>query len=222
MKRFRASPAVVLTAALSLSWASPWAAAQSDRGRTPADLNARLAELQKNPKLAESVQKTGQKVAAVCANCHGDGGNSIKPEVPNLAGQNSAYLIEQMRRFADGSRRNEFMEGMIKAMSIDEKIGMAMFYSTQSVTPRPAANASLLAQGEAYYQKVCFRCHGTNGHGNDKIARIAGQQTGYLASTLKRYRAGSGERVEPAMADSTRALTDANIDAIVAYVASMK
>ena len=222
MKRFRAGPAVVLTAVLSLSWASPWAAAQSDRGRTPAELSARLAELQKNPKMADAVQKTGQKVAAVCANCHGDGGNSSKPEVPNLAGQNLAYLIEQMRRFADGSRRNEFMEGMIKAMNIDEKIGLAMYYSAQAVAPRSTANAALVAQGEAYYQKVCFRCHGTDGHGNDKIARIAGQQTGYLASTLKRYRAGSGERIEPAMADSTRALTDANIDAIVAYVASMK
>ena len=63
---------------------------------------ARLAELQKNPKLAESVQKTGQKVAAVCANCHGDNGNSTKPEVPNLAGQNTAYLLEQVRQFADG------------------------------------------------------------------------------------------------------------------------
>jgi cytochrome c553 len=222
MKRFRACSALSMLVSLLALSASPWAAAQSDRGRTPADLSARLADLQKNPKLAEAVLKTGQKVAAVCANCHGDGGNSTRPDVPNLAGQNSAYLIEQMRRFADGSRRNEFMEGMIKAMSIDEKIGMAMFYSAQAVTTRPVANAALVAQGEAYYQKVCFRCHGTDGHGNDKIARIAGQQTGYLATTLKRYRAGSGERIEPAMADSTRALTDVNIDAIVAFVASMK
>ena len=197
------------------------AGAQSDKGRTPAEMAARLAELQKNPKLAETVQRNGQKLAAVCANCHGDGGNSTKPDVPNLAGQNLAYLVEQMRRFSDGSRRNEFMEGMIKAMTADEKVGMVLFYAAQPVTPKPPTKPALVARGKEYYGKTCFRCHVEDGRGGEKFARVAGQQPEYLTVTLKRYRVGQGVRTDPLMAANTKLMTDADIDAVVAYVTSM-
>lgn len=208
--------------AMALALVCVSASAQSDRGLLPGALLSRLAEAQSSPKLSEALQKTGRKVAAVCANCHGEGGNSIRPDVPNLAGQNTAYLIEQMRQFGDGLRRNEFMQGMIRAMATDEKVGLALFYARQPVLPRPAGNAALVAQGEVLFQKICFRCHGSDGLGNEKIARIAGQQSAYLATTLRRYRGGSGERVNEQMAENTRLLSDANLDAIVAYVAAMK
>jgi cytochrome c553 len=196
--------------------------AQPDKPGVAVDLNERLAEAQANPKLADTLFKTGRRVATFCANCHGEGGNSIKPDVPNLAGQNTAYLMEQLRRFADGRRRNDFMEGVIKAMSSDEKVGIALFFSAQQVPYKPAADAALAAKGEEVYQKICFRCHGNDGRGNAQFARIAGQQTDYLGTTLKRYRTGTGVRMDPLMANNTRLLTDANIDAVVAYVAAMK
>ena len=110
-------------------------AAQSAQARATAsvDLPARLAEAQANPQLEQTLFQLGRKVAAVCANCHGEGGNSAKPDIPNLAGQNPAYLLEQLRQFADGRRRNTFMEGMIRAMNSDEKIGMVLFYAAQQV-----------------------------------------------------------------------------------------
>lgn len=197
--------------------------AQSARARSAdVDLMARFKEVERDAKLSESLLKTGQKVAAVCANCHGDGGHSLKPDIPNLAGQNPTYLIEQLRQFADGRRRFEFMEGMIKAMSSDEKIGIVLFYASQKVTSKPAANAALAAKGKDYFNKICWRCHGQDGHGNEKFARIAGQQSDYLRTTLKHYRAGTGGRVEPLMSASTRQMTDADIEAVVAYVASLE
>lgn len=208
--------------ALSMAWAMP-ASAQPARARASAgvDLDARLREAQANPTLEQTLLKTGRRVAAVCAHCHGEGGSSVKPDIPNLAGQNPAYLLEQLRQFADGRRRNEFMEGMIRAMDSDEKVGMVLFYTSQPVVPRTAGNAALIAAGHDYFSKVCFRCHGTDGRGNTLIPRIAGQQAGYLRLTLQRYRAGTGVRVEPLMAASTRLMTDADIDAVAAYVASM-
>ena len=199
------------------------ASAQSVRARSTADvdLTARLKEVQQDPKLLESVMKTGQRVAAICANCHGDGGNSLKPDIPNLAGQNPTYLIEQLRQFADGRRRYEFMEGMIKAMSSDEKIGAVLFYSAQKVTHKTASNAALAAKGKEYFNKICWRCHAEDGRGNEKFARIAGQQPDYMRLTLKRYRTGTGPRVEPLMAASTKLMTDADIDAVVAYVGAL-
>lgn len=198
--------------------------AQTTRAQATAhvDLAARLKEVEGSPKLTEELFKTGQKVAMFCANCHGEGGNSSKPEIPNLAGQNPTYLLEQLRQFAEGRRRNEFMEGMIKALNSDEKIGMVLFYSRQTVTGHKAtANAALVPRGKEYFNKICWRCHAEDGRGNAQFARIAGQQQVYLSTTLKRYRTGVGARTDPLMAASTKLMTDADIDAVVAYVSSM-
>lgn len=185
------------------------------------DLSVRLKQVEANPRLLDAAYKTGAKVAGFCANCHGEGGNSANPDTPNLAGQNTSYLLEQLKQFADGRRRNLFMEGMIKALSPEERIGVVLHYAGKEVAFKPPSNAALANKGQEYYSKICFRCHGDQGRGNDKIARIAGQQSGYLALTLKRYRDGSGLRTDPLMAANTKAMTDADIAAVVAYVASM-
>jgi cytochrome c553 len=181
-----------------------------------------MQEVQADAALSANVLKLGRRAAAVCANCHGENGISLKLDTPNLAGQNAAYLLEQMRKFATGLRRNEFMEGMIKAMNADEKIGLVMFYSKLNVLPRAASDHALAEKGKNYFVKVCSRCHGDDGHGNEKIARLAGQQPDYVRTALKNYRAGNGIRIDPLMAANTKLLTDADIDAVVAYVGTMK
>ena len=215
-----------------MAWAVAWtlaslmvgtAAVAQTAKATPAStsLDTRLAQAMADPKQAEALLKTGRKVAAVCANCHGDNGNSSKPDVPNLAGQNTAYLMEQLARFADGRRRNEFMQGMIRALSPDEKVGAVMFFAAQSVTPKPPQRADLRAQGADIYQKNCFRCHGNQGMGNEKIARIAGQQPEYLTLSIKRYRSGTDVRFDPLMASATKLLTDTQVDAVAAFVSTL-
>ena len=199
-----------------------WAPAQTDKASLgAADPVGRLAEARADAKLAASLVKTGQKVASFCANCDGEGGNSARPEVPNLAGQNAAYLLEQSRQFAEGRRRDAFMEGLIKALSVDEKVGVALYYAAQPLATRPGARTELRATGQALYARTCFRCHAADGRGTEKIARIAGQQPTYLELTLKRYRAGSGGRADPLMAEQARLLSDAQIEALVAYVSGM-
>lgn len=48
--------------------------------------------------------KVQQMVKQECGGCHGDDGNSLKPNVPKLAGQHADYLYKQLRNFkaADG------------------------------------------------------------------------------------------------------------------------
>jgi cytochrome c553 len=205
-----------------MACAAGWAPAQTDKASLGvADPVSRLAEARADAKLAASLVKAGQKVASFCANCHGEGGNSVKPEVPNLASQNAAYLLDQSRLFAEGRRRDAFMEGLIKALSVDEKVGVALYYAAQPLAPRPSARTELRATGEALYARTCFRCHAADGRGTDKIARIAGQQPAYLELTLKRYRSGSGPRTDPLMAEQARLLSDAQIQALVAHVSGM-
>ena len=215
---------VALTTTLVSMFCAVAASAQppGSTGSTGAALGAQLQDAQDQPHELERLYKIGKKVAAVCANCHGEGGSSLKPEIPNLAGQNPAYLLEQIRQFSTGERRNEFMEGLIKVLKPDEKVGMVVFYSRQEVQHRPAASAALVSKGQSVYATTCQSCHGSGGRGNKKMARIAGQQAPYLILTIKRYRDGSSVRKDPLMAASTQRLSDADIAAAVAYVAALK
>jgi cytochrome c553 len=187
------------------------------------DLVARLKETEANPQQWQALFKSGKKVAAFCANCHGDGGNSVDAKTPNLAGQNPYYLLQQLKEFAGTERKtSEFKRRLVKAMTPDEKIGMVIFYAGQEVTYKPAADPALARKGEALYAKLCSDCHNKDGRGDREYSRVAGQQTGYLTVTLKGYRDGTGPRINRPMAAEIKSMTDADITAIVAYVGAMK
>jgi cytochrome c553 len=47
--------------------------------------------------------------AAACQACHGRDGISSDPEIPNLAGQRSEYLLRQLQAFKSGARRDDRM-----------------------------------------------------------------------------------------------------------------
>ena len=215
---------IALATAALLSLLLPAAAiGQPAKPVTEAELSARLKEAESSPKQLEAAARAGAKVATFCANCHGDGGNSVKPDVPNLAGQNVHYLLEQMRQFSDGRRKNsDFKKRLIKVLSPEEKVSLIAFYSTQPVTSKPASNAALVRKGKELYLKDCAECHEDNGRGTEKYARVAGQQVGYLSATLKGYRDGSSARINRQMAISIEGMTDPEIAAVVAYVSSMQ
>jgi cytochrome c553 len=196
---------------------------QSAAAAAPVDLVARLKEAEGNPRQWEAMFKVGRKVAAFCANCHGEGGNSVDIHTPNLAGQNPYYLLQQVREFGATQRKsNEFKKRLVNVMTPDEKIGMVIFYAGQEVTFKPAADAALAKKGEALYARRCGECHEKDGRGDREYSRVAGQQPGYMSKTLKGYRDGSGPRIHRQMADEIKPLSDADIAAIVAYVSAMK
>lgn len=186
---------------------------------TPAALHEHLTEISQVPAKLSDAIKRGQKDAAVCRHCHGVGGNSVLPDVPNLASQNAAYLLEQMNKFVQGQRKSSaFMEGMIQALTPEERINIVLYLSQQPVTYKPANPTAQSVSGKKLFDKLCINCHGVNGTGNHKIPRLAGQQTTYLEDSLKRYRSGSGERTDPRMAAYTRNLKDTDIQNLAAYL----
>lgn len=159
----------------------------------------------------------GKKASFFCANCHGEDGNSKYPEVPNLAGQNPAYLLEQIRKFGVGQRKDEFMQKLIKVLSEDERVQISLYYSESKVVPG-TADPALVKRGKEVFSKLCVRCHGEDARGNEKIARLAGQKREYLMVSLKRYRDRTGERIDPLMQIATGPLTDDDIKAVTAYL----
>lgn len=72
----------------------------------------------------------GKAKAAICAGCHGPKGISLVPIYPNLAGQQEAYLVSQMKAFRDGTRTNAIMAPMAKMLSDADIDNLAAFYTS--------------------------------------------------------------------------------------------
>lgn len=174
-----------------------------------------------NPQLAQQLLQGGQKVAMVCAHCHGAQGQSNDDKTPVLAGQNPAYLIEQTAKYIDGRRRNMFMEGVMKALSPEEIAGMALFYAQQVPANQAAQPAALVEKGRLHYAKVCVACHGTDGRGTEALPRLAGQHPGYVLTSLKHFKAKDGIRQSAEMQAVVAQMTEADMRAVAAYVASL-
>lgn len=222
MSLFRSGCVLGLLCFSAMVTAAPSAGGTSRPQPSAAAMHERLAQISADPGTLKAAIERGRKDASVCRHCHGAGGNSAMPDVPNLAGQHAAYLLEQMNKFVLGQRKSSaFMEGMIRALTPEERINIALFLSQQQVTPKaPGANGQDAA-GRKLYGQVCVSCHGPRGAGSSTIPRLAGQQPQYVEESLKRYRSG-GERTDAGMAAFTRGLTDADIRHLAAYLSAMR
>jgi len=200
---------LVLIAALFLAGMASAAQPQDEQ------LRMTLSE----PAARTAAAEAGKKAAFFCANCHGEDGNSKQAGVPNLAGQNPFYLLDQIRKFASGQRRDPFMQGMIKVLSEADRVNIAIYYTDLNV--QPVGKQSSQA-GRELYSKNCQRCHGEQARGSEKYPRLAGQQQDYLMKSLTRYRNRTGERMDTLMLASTTLLKDADIQALAIYLAGLR
>lgn len=182
---------------------------------------ARLKAIQADPEALKSAIAAGKAASNFCANCHGEDGNSKLPEVPNLAGQNPAYVLEQIRKFGSGERKNEFMQGLIKLLKEEERVQITLYFANAGVVPG-RGDAKLLARGQQLYDKLCARCHGAQAYGNETIPRLAGQKAVYLQQSIKRYRDQTGERYDPQMVIATGGLKNEDVAALANYITTMK
>lgn len=189
--------------------------AQSDTA-----LQERLKSIGSDPVTLRATVDAGKKVTFFCANCHGEEGISKTPEVPNLAGQNPAYLLEQIRKFGSGERKDQFMQGLIKVLKGDERIQIAHYYASIKVVPS-VADSSQVSRGKELFGKLCARCHGEQAHGNEMFPRLAGQKVPYLKTSITRYRDMTGVRNNQLMSIATATLKNEDIAAIANYLTQM-
>jgi cytochrome c553 len=229
--------ALGLTSGASWAQAAPAAAAATSPAATPAATPAslpspllvlpqwaqdKIVAARTDKTLNEQAYKHGAKLATFCANCHGPAGHSATPDVPNLAGQNTIYVLNQLNKFHDGRRRgNFFMERVVRAMSNEERYAVAVYYTQQEPKNLPPPDAKLAETGKALYEKGCKRCHGETGAGSERNSRLAGQFPEYLDMSIKRYR-DNNIRSEERMYKATKSLTDSDIKALAAYIGSLQ
>lgn len=189
---------------------------------TPAGAQSpeRLKSVLADPHARAAAIEAGRKASSFCANCHGPDGNSKTPEVPNLAGQNPIYLLEQVRKFASGARRDQWMEPAIKLLNDTERLNIVAYYASMEVAPARSARSS--DAGRELFSKRCSACHGGEARGGERFPRLAGQQAVYLVRSLTRYRDRTGQRMEPEMLAMTAALRDKDIRDLSDYLSALR
>ena len=80
----------------------------------------------------------GRALARNCAACHGDTGIASNPAWPNLAGQRAGYLVNALKAFRAGLRKDPMMGGVTRGLSDADINNLAAYYAGQSC---PAAIA---------------------------------------------------------------------------------
>jgi cytochrome c553 len=191
---------------------------------------------------AKGSVEAGAAKAAVCTACHGINGNSVNPEWPNLAGQNAAYVAEQLKLFRAGHRNNAVMYPLAMALTDEDIADLSAYFAAQTPTGLEADPASYKA-GAALYtagdraRKIpsCTACHGPVGAGNpgSGYPAVRAQHATYTIKQLTDYAADqryvdltTGQpqksRNGHMMTTISKRLTEADIQHLAAYIPGLR
>jgi len=192
-------------------------------GMSEADIGNIAAYYAHQPPLEhDDIQNTGEAsnteggtVAVLCEECHGENGISTTVGIPNLAGQQPAYLIASTLEYKSGTRDHGDIGEMLTELDQVDVEKMAMYFASQSAPMREAPAFGDPLAGEAD-SASCGRCHGARGISHKPmVPSLAAQEPVYLVTAIKAYR--NHER-----SDDTKmpVKTDEQIDNIAAYYAT--
>jgi len=188
--------------------------------------------------VAQGDADKGKLKSVTCGACHGVDGNSAISMNPKLAGQHANYLAKQLREFKLASqtggkegRNNAIMNGMSAALSEQDILDLAAYFSGQESTSSETSQDSV-EQGNKLYVggdlqrgiTACIACHGPRGNGTSLsgFPDISGQHSDYIASQLKAFRSGDrANSLNGMMADIAKRMTDEDIEVISSYVAGL-
>ena len=77
----------------------------------------------------------GKALAKNCAACHGDTGIAGNPAWPHLAGQKAGYLVNVLKAFRGGLRKDPMMAAVVRGLSDADIDNLAAYYAAQSCRP---------------------------------------------------------------------------------------
>jgi cytochrome c553 len=175
--------------------------------------------------------EAGRSIAAVCAGCHGQNGNSTNPVWPKLAGQHAFYIEKELRDFQNKKRLDPTMAPMVAGLTAVDIENIAAYFASLSSTVE-AASADKIKLGEKLYKAgkadnglpACIACHGPNGAGSApaRFPRIGGQHAAYLAKALKDFKSESRDNDHQAMMrDIAGRMTNKEIEAVASYISGL-
>ena len=141
----------------------------------------------------------GKEKSVTCVACHGQGGVSVNPLWPKLAGQHASYLKSQLYEFQkgiNGNRNNAIMYGISVVLSEEDIDDISAYYASLETSIGTTAD-EYLVKGKNIYRggnmeykiQACISCHGPNGQGNNPAAipALSGQHAQYIYQQLKNF-----------------------------------
>lgn len=84
----------------------------------------------------------GKALAKNCAGCHGETGIASNPAWPKLAAQKEAYLVNALKAFRAGLRKDPMMAGVTRGLSDADIANLAAYYAAQSCEPVTQARST--------------------------------------------------------------------------------
>jgi cytochrome c553 len=169
--------------------------------------------------------QTVEEKAQICAACHGENGVPQQQPfpIPVIWGQQLGYLFFQLRDFKSGARKNEQMTPIAEGLERDDLLALAQYFSNKPwpnlQQPHPAADVAAQAQ-RVNASVVCTSCHQEGFKGDGTQPRLAGQGRDYLQKTMTDFRTGARAN-NPTMTDFMRSITEADSEALAAWLAGM-
>lgn len=169
--------------------------------------------------------------AAGCADCHGKDGVSTTVDVPTIAGISAFALEEQLAQYKAKERpcekvkdKNGKMGDMCtiagKLSDADITALASHFAGLKFVPFKNTFDPAKAAIGKKVHATNCEKCHSEGGSvAEDDASILAGQPKGYLVLAMKELRA-KARPMEEKMAPKIKALTDAEVEALVEFFAS--
>jgi cytochrome c553 len=149
-----------------------------------------------------------------CFDCHGENGQSAKPEVPSLGAQPAFYVMVQLYMFRERLRSVEPRHEMMQGLSDDDLRRMADAIATLP-PPRPVevpGDPARFDRARALIQQHrCNFCHTPNLAGIENVPRLAGQREDYLVKAMRAYKNNTRRGYDAAMAEVLYAISDEQI-----------
>lgn len=168
---------------------------------------------------------------AVCSACHGTDGNSASADNPKLAGLDAEYLRRQLSDFKSGKRKSAVMGAIVAALDGDAMQALAEHFAEQKISDTPGVDAAQAAKGKVIFEDgivgsavpACSGCHGSDGSGDAKYPRVAGQHMAYVEKQLLAFKTGErANDLKGAMGAVAKRMTEAEIHAVAHFVAGLK
>ena len=158
---------------------------------------------------------------AGCTGCHGvDGKGRGQPDIPILGGQDPAYLLASLRRYASGERSSAVMQTAVSSLSDAEMQRLANHFSAlPGLKPTNLlSDLPMLKDQAGIPVPACVNCHAPGKKG----PILAGQRSSYVAARLKGWqqeKAVVDARQSPeTMAMIARRIPPSDVDSLAAAI----